>query len=111
MSTPEHPLPSTVNIEVPDDAVAGTYADFAGVWHTHDIFVLDFAALTGSPQVVDGPDGPVVQALGRVVSRVRIPPDQVFEVMKALEQQLSAWESETGRRPNRAAPDGPPTDG
>ena len=29
-----------------------------------------------------------------VVSRVRIPPAQVFELMKALEQQLSAWESE-----------------
>jgi hypothetical protein len=35
-----------------------------------------------------------------VVSRVRIPPSQVFELMKALEQQLSAWEKE---HPNRSA--------
>jgi len=32
------------------------------------------------------------------VSRVRIPPDQVFELMKALEQQLTMWENETGKR-------------
>ncbi len=30
----------------------------------------------------------------QVVARVRIPPSQVFEVMKVLEQQLSAWERE-----------------
>lgn len=104
MSSPLQP--STLSVEVPDDQIAGTYADFAGVWHTADIFVLDFAALKSGPQVVEGPDGPLVQAEGRVVSRVRLPPDQVFEVMKALEQQLSAWEAETGRRPQRPA--GPP---
>jgi hypothetical protein len=35
----------------------------------------------------------------RVVSRVRIPASQVFELMKVLEKQLSAWELETGQRP------------
>ena len=34
----------------------------------------------------------------RVVARVRIPASQVFELMKALEQQLTAWELQTGRR-------------
>ena len=34
----------------------------------------------------------------RVVSRIRIPPDQVFELAKALTQQLEFWERETGRR-------------
>jgi hypothetical protein len=33
-----------------------------------------------------------------VVARVRVPPSQVFEIMKALERQLTAWETETGRR-------------
>lgn len=31
----------------------------------------------------------------RVVSRVRIPPAQMFELMKVLERQLTAWEQET----------------
>ena len=29
---------------------------------------------------------------------VRIPPQQVFELAKALTQQLEFWEQETGRR-------------
>jgi len=41
--------------------------------------------------------GTIVPA--RVVSRVRIPPEQVFELAKALTQQLEFWEQETGRRP------------
>jgi hypothetical protein len=58
------------------------------VWHSKDVFVLDFAVLSQpiTPQ----------QLQSRVVSRVRIPPSQVFEIMKALEQQLSAWEKERG---------------
>ena len=34
----------------------------------------------------------------RVVSRIRIPPEQVFELAKALTQQLEFWEQETGKR-------------
>jgi hypothetical protein len=28
----------------------------------------------------------------------------VFEIMKALERQLTAWETETGRRPRQSPP-------
>ncbi len=35
----------------------------------------------------------------RIVSRVRIPPSQVFEIMKTLEQQLTRWENDRGQRP------------
>jgi hypothetical protein len=41
----------------------------------------------------------------QVVSRVRIPPSQVFEIMKALEQQLSQWEARTGNVPPQVADD------
>lgn len=73
-------------IHIPDEHVEGTYADFVSVWHSKDVFVLDFAVLTQ-------PTTPA-QLTSRVVSRVRIPPAQVFEIMKALEQQLTAWEAE-----------------
>ena len=33
----------------------------------------------------------------RVVARVRIPPSQVWELMKALEQNLSAYERENDK--------------
>jgi len=86
MSTPDQPQPQQAQIHIPEDRLEGTYADFVSVWHSKDVFVLDFAVLSQptTPQ----------QLTSRVVSRVRIPPSQVFEIMKALEQQLSAWEKE-----------------
>lgn len=108
MSEPDQPFQHMLHIEVPDEAVAGTYADFAAAWHTPDVFILDFATLKGAPQSVETESGPGVMSVARVVSRVRIPPAQVFELMKALEQQLSAWEKETGRRPDGNDGDLPP---
>ena len=92
MSTPDQPQqpgqPQQAQIHIPDDRMEGTYADFVSVWHSKDVFVLDFAVLSQ-------PITPA-QLQSRVVSRVRIPPSQVFEIMKALEQQLTAWEQERG---------------
>jgi hypothetical protein len=84
-----------LQINMPSEQATGVYADFVRAWHTNESFVLDFAALHEPAQSTD--EGVVVIKAG-VVSRVRIPPSQVFELMKALEQQLSAWEKETGRK-------------
>jgi hypothetical protein len=85
-----------LNIELPTD-VPTAYADFASLWHTDDVFVLDFVAMVAPPQAAEGPNGEQVTAAQcRVIQRVKIPPKQVFELMKALEQQLSAWEQESG---------------
>jgi hypothetical protein len=87
-------------IDLPPEVVPGSYADFANVWHTPSVFVMDFLALARPPRdEVDETTGErrtVVPA--RVVSRIRIPPEQVFELAKALTQQLEFWERETGRR-------------
>jgi hypothetical protein len=89
-----------MRVSMPDDKVPGVYADFVSVWHTNDVFTFDFAALARPPAMVEGDDGrPIATAQAQVVTRVRIPPSQVFEIMKALERQLTAWEQETGRRP------------
>lgn len=91
-------------IDLPTEHIAGAYADFANVWHTPTVFIMDFLTLAKPPtDVVDPATGDhrtVVPA--RVVSRVRIPPEQVFELAKALTQQLEFWEQETGRRPPSA---------
>lgn len=88
-------------IDLPPELVAGSYADFANVWHTPTVFIMDFLTLAKPPsESVDAETGErrtIVPA--RVVSRVRIPPEQVFELAKALTQQLEFWEQETGRRP------------
>ena len=69
------------------------------LWHTKEMFVLDFAVLKQPPQLTTDDDGhQFIRMPTRIVSRIRIPPSQVFEIMKALEQQLTMWERETGRR-------------
>ena len=84
--------PQQAQLHIPDDKIEGTYADFVSVWHSKDVFVLDFAVLAQ-------PTTPA-ELKSRVVSRVRIPPSQVFEIMKALEQQLTRWEQERGPTPS-----------
>ena len=92
--------PPRMRVSMPDDKAQGVYADFVSVWHTNDVFTFDFAALTRPVSRVEDEDGSTVaQAQAQIVARVRVPPSQVFEIMKALERQLTAWEHETGRRP------------
>jgi hypothetical protein len=103
------PDPQQLQIDVPAEVEVGVPADFASLWHTPSTFVIDFVALKRPPQTVRDEDtGDVSNVVpGRVVSRVRIPPAQVFELAKALTTQLDAWEKETGRQ---ATDDGPGPD-
>lgn len=91
----DKPRDHQVNVRLPPEQESGLPADFAAIWHTRDMFVLDFAAFT-SGEVASSDDSNTVHQDAVVVSRVRIPPTQVFEMMKALEQQLSRWEKESG---------------
>lgn len=83
-----------IAMNLPESVVPGVFADFVTVWHTADVFTLDFAAMVnpGQPGVDDETGESVTVVPAQIVARVRIPPSQVFEIMKALEQQLSAWE-------------------
>ena len=85
-------------MNLPTEQEAGTYANFAGVWHGADGFVLDFAVVTQPPQPGEEIDSgqSVTQVNARVVSRVRIPTSQAWELMRALNEQLSQWENEFG---------------
>jgi hypothetical protein len=99
------PMSQTLSIEIPED-LPTAYADFASIWHTNDVFVLDFISQKTPAEAVPGPDGtPTVAVACRVVQRVRIPPTQVFELMKAMEAQLSGWEADTGRSPGGSSPE------
>ncbi|MFB9962088.1 DUF3467 domain-containing protein [Sinosporangium siamense] len=91
---------SRLELSISEQVEAGLYANFASVWHTEDGFVLDFAVITRPPQLANDPSSGqhFVSVPTRIVSRIRLPPNQVFELMKALEQQLTAYEKETGRK-------------
>lgn len=99
----DEPVEQTYSIDLPPEVAPGRYADFASIWHTPNIFVIDFVAMSQPPSVNVGDAGqPQMLLNGQVVSRIRIPPQQVFELAKALTQQLEQWEQETGQRPPSA---------
>ena len=84
----DNDTPRTFKIDLPPTAADGHFADFASVWHTPNVFVMDFVALTQPPQPsIDAETGvETILVPGQVVSRIRIPPEQVFELAKALAQ-------------------------
>lgn len=87
-------------IEMPADQAVGTHADAASVWHTRESFVIDFLALKQPVHAIEEDNGDRVLVHDMLVGcRIRIPPTHVIELMKALESELSRWETETGQRP------------
>ena len=89
-------------VDLPAEQELGVFADFASVWHTPTTFVIDFLAVKG-PQhpSVDPktgalrPESPVLDA--RVGARVRIPSEQIFPLIQALQAQGNQWLAESGR--------------
>ncbi|MQY08615.1 DUF3467 domain-containing protein [Actinomadura macrotermitis] len=96
----EEPLEHRVEITVPPEHEVGAFAGFASVWRTQDGLVLDFATEVRPPEVSQDPETGerYVHVPAKVVARVRIPPAQVWELMKSLEQGLSAYERESTAR-------------
>ena len=42
--------PRQFEIDLPPEHIAGNYADFANVWHTPTVFVMDFLTLAQPPR-------------------------------------------------------------
>lgn len=87
-----------LQLELPNDSELGVFADFANIWHTPATFVLDFLSVKGPPNVMTDDEGnPVAILSSRVGARVRIPPEQIFPLIEALQAQGQEWLNETGR--------------
>ena len=86
--------PIELQLDVPPELEGGTYANVLNVWHTAYEFTLDFGVMqqVGEPEDADAP----VQVPVRVVSRVRIPVTLLFEVLKALNTNMTGYESTFG---------------
>jgi hypothetical protein len=100
----DNPEPQQIQFQVqlPPELELGVFADFASVWHTPNTFVIDFLAVKGPhhPSVDPAtgqlhPETPVLEA--RVGARVRIPSEQIFPLIAALQQQGDQWLAESGR--------------
>jgi len=90
--------PPEFEILVSPELEGGVYANFLTIWHTPFEFTLDFCA-TLQPRL-DDQDAPIVFPC-RLVSRVKLPPMLVFDVLQALNQRMSIYEQQFGeiRRP------------
>ncbi len=80
-------------VDVPPELEGGVYANFLGVWHSPYEFTLDFCA-TQPPQQTNE-DSPVVVPC-RVVSRVKIPVTLIFDVLRALNENMTRYEQTFG---------------
>ncbi|HLU44743.1 MAG TPA: DUF3467 domain-containing protein [Natronosporangium sp.] len=108
MSQPTQPsLPRRLSLSTTPEVEAGVYADFVSVWHQPHQFILDFSVHTAPPQVVEVDGQRIINVPARMVSRVRLRPEQIFEIMKALNHQLTRWEKEQGKL---TAPQEPPAE-
>ena len=92
-----------LRINVPDDVQPGVYANGAMVWHSPYEFTIDFFSTQPSPQDEPG----VVPCL--VSSRVKIPPTVIFDLLKALNENMTRYEGQFGeiRRVEPLAPPPP----
>lgn len=95
-------------ITVPPEQAGGQFADAVSLWRTPNTFVLDFLSIQQLPRPVADQDGQVTHLVAdaTVASRVRIPPEQVFRLIGALQAQGEQWLQETGRE-NRQRPGSP----
>lgn len=99
MAESQENLPVQTSIDLQREMAGGVFADFTSVWHTPSTFVLDFVALMHPAQPVTNEAGIVdhQKVDGAVVSRVRIPPEQIFPLIQALQRQSDQWLKESGR--------------
>ena len=89
---PDRPI--ELQIEVPAELEGGTYSNVLNVWHTAYEFTLDFGVMQAVGQQED-PEAPLHVPV-RVVSRVRIPVTLLFEVLKALNTNMTNYEAAFG---------------
>ena len=94
--------PTEFYVVVPLELEGGAYANFLHMWHTAHEFTLDFAAI--QPPEIDDPADPHSPALVpcRVVSRVKIPATFIFDVIRAINDEMTLYEQTFGeiRRPH-----------
>ncbi|MFH1104968.1 MAG: DUF3467 domain-containing protein [Actinomycetota bacterium] len=77
----------TFTLRVPDDRETGVYSNFLSVWHTIHEFTLDYAV---SLPVIESP----VPTL--LVSRIKIPPTVVFDMIRMMNDNLNRYEARFG---------------
>jgi hypothetical protein len=95
--------PPQFEIQVPPELENGAYANFLSVWHSPWEFTLDFAVTQQPEALEDGNAAAGIRVPSRVVARVKLPPTLVFDVLQALNENMTRFENTYGviRRPGQ----------
>jgi Protein of unknown function (DUF3467) len=89
----------------------GVYANAVAIWHTPHEFTLDFLVNAAPPTPGQNDEGDaVIKMPFRLVSRVRVAPTAVFDIIRAINENMTAYENQFGaiHRPGQDAPMFPP---
>jgi hypothetical protein len=102
--------PARFDLRVSEEIEGGVYANFLNVWHTAHEFTLDFASTLPAEASVDEMGGQFVRVPARVSARVRLPPTLIFDVLRALNEDMTRYEQVFGpiNRPSEGGPIAPP---
>lgn len=95
-----------LNLNVPESMHAGVYADRALVWHNEHGFTIDFVVPMMPP--TPGEDGTMTQQ-ATVAARVRLPVSVMFQLARAIAENVSQYEAKHGAIP-AGGPTHPPTE-
>ncbi|MDQ2650492.1 MAG: DUF3467 domain-containing protein [Actinomycetota bacterium] len=96
-----------MNFDLPPELRPGVYAEIAAVWHTKDGFTIDFLAPVMPATTTD--EGGPAQQQATVVSRVRLPVQVIFQVARAISENVSMYEQTYGAIPT-GGPNHPPSE-
>jgi hypothetical protein len=77
-----------INLHIAPEQMAGTYANFANVTHSDYEFTITFARV--DHEVEDG------EVPGVVVARMNLSPRFMRELMDAMSEDWSRWETQEG---------------
>lgn len=104
-----------MQIRTPEGMAAGAYANGVAVWSSPSEFTIDFLVSLPAEPGVNNDTGQAVMVLPQqVVSRVKIPPPLVFQLMRNLNSTMEAHEQQHGQIPefqSGARPQQPPEGG
>jgi Protein of unknown function (DUF3467) len=82
----------TLEYRVAEDMEGGTYANAVTIWHTGHEFTFDFGSSLPPSQTEDGE----VTVPFRVVARVKLPVSVIFDLLQAINSNMTAYEETFG---------------
>jgi Protein of unknown function (DUF3467) len=113
MTNPPQQPPVAFELHADSSLTGGVYANGVVIWSTPYEFTLDFVVNTEPPQLAQTEDGQtVIRAPHQLVSRVRLPPGKVFDLIRAINENMTNYERAFGpiQRAGQDEPLYPPPD-